>query len=353
MASHGMFPLYVQLLVVLAILTTTTSGISLSTKKTRTTDYQLVSLPIESALIKEESAQILLSSLLIGSVPVPSFVSDRNVPTSFARFEASVASPPSVGRVASSSTLMDSLKSVFAKKDKVEAANKLAPIVLLHGFDSSAIEYRRLAPLIAQKRDVYIPDILGWGFSDHTNVISFTPAAKMAHLKNFITEIVGEPCVVVGASLGGAIAMLLATESPELVEKVVLIDAQGFIDGTGPSNTPDFVARFGVNVLKSTPLRMFANYIAYKDKVPRHSFAYLSVLHVYCQSNTLSHHKNMMTVLHVFYSIFSPFYFLLFTFLSFLVFRYMGCDADRPGALPARHLGGHFCCLPPQWRIYK
>jgi pimeloyl-ACP methyl ester carboxylesterase len=73
---------------------------------------------------------------------------------------------------------------------------------------------------------VYIPDILGWGFSDHTSVISFTPEAKMAHLKSFVKEIVGEPCVVVGASLGGAIAILLATESPELVEKVVLIDAQ-------------------------------------------------------------------------------------------------------------------------------
>ena len=42
---------------------------------------------------------------------------------------------------------------------------------------------------------------------------------------------------------------------------------KGFIDGKGPSTIPDFVARFGVNVLKSTPLRMFANYIAYKDKV--------------------------------------------------------------------------------------
>ena len=60
----------------------------------------------------------------------------------------------------------------------------------------------------------------------HADIISFTPEAKMAHLKSFITEIVGEPCIVVGASLGGAIAILLATESPELVEKVVLIDAQ-------------------------------------------------------------------------------------------------------------------------------
>lgn len=183
-------------------------------------DYQSVQLPVESNLIKEEAAQILLSSLLVGSVTVPSFVSDREVPTSFARFKASSTDRATVAKP----SFIDSMTPKFLSKEKT--VQKLPPIVLLHGFDSSAIEYRRLAPLIAQKRDVYAPDILGWGFSDYKDVVSFTPAAKLAHLKSFIREVVGEPCILVGASLGGAIAILLATESPELVEKVVLIDAQ-------------------------------------------------------------------------------------------------------------------------------
>ena len=211
-------PASVPLLIVqLLIFISSTSAVSLSPKRSKTVEYQRAVLPVDSALIKEESAQVLLSSLLVGSVPVPSFVSDQNVPSSFARFEAqSITSDVSTGRVAS-----------IAAGD--ESKTKGTPIVMLHGFDSSAIEYRRLAPLLTQQRDVYIPDILGWGFSDHTDVKSFTPAAKMAHLKSFITEIVGEPCIIVGASLGGAIAILLATESPELVEKVVLIDAQVLI----------------------------------------------------------------------------------------------------------------------------
>lgn len=196
------------------------TSISVSPKVLLARDYQAVQLPEQSSLIKEEAAQVLLSSLLVGSVSVPSFVSDRNVPTSFARFRAS-----STDRTAEpKASFIESVASKFLSKERT--VKKLAPIVLLHGFDSSAIEYRRLAPLIAQKRDVYAPDILGWGFSDHKDVISFTPAAKLAHLKSFIREVVGEPCIVVGASLGGAIAILLATESPELVEKVVLIDAQ-------------------------------------------------------------------------------------------------------------------------------
>ena len=37
----------------------------------------------------------------------------------------------------------------------------------------------------------------------------------------------GQPCILVGASLGGAVAINLATEiCPELVKKLILIDAQ-------------------------------------------------------------------------------------------------------------------------------
>ena len=41
------------------------------------------------------------------------------------------------------------------------SSDSLPPILLLHGFDSSAFEFRRLAPLLAKKRDVYAIDILG------------------------------------------------------------------------------------------------------------------------------------------------------------------------------------------------
>jgi len=120
--------------------------------------------------------------------------------------------------------------------------------------------------MLNEKRDVFIVDVLGWGFIDHADVNNFSPEAKMYHLREFIKSVVKQKVVVVGASLGGALAITLAAENPELVEKVVLIDAQGFIDGKGPSDIPDSLAKFGVNILKSWPLRMYANVIAYSDK---------------------------------------------------------------------------------------
>lgn len=45
---------------------------------------------------------------------------------------------------------------------------------------------------------------------------------------------IGRPAVVVGTSIGGATALDFALNHPEDVAALVLIDAQGFIDGGAP-----------------------------------------------------------------------------------------------------------------------
>ena len=68
--------------------------------------------------------------------------------------------------------------------------------------------------------------------------------------------------------------MILSVECPNTIDKVILIDAQGFIDGKGPSDIDDNVAKFGVNVLKSWPLRMLANLLSYKGHHHHHHHYY-------------------------------------------------------------------------------
>ena len=39
-------------------------------------------------------------------------------------------------------------------------------IVMVHGFDSSCLEFRRLFPLLEENFAVYAVDVLGWGFTN-------------------------------------------------------------------------------------------------------------------------------------------------------------------------------------------
>ncbi len=152
-----------------------------------------------------------------------------------------------------------------------EAEKKInaLPIILVHGFDSSCLEYRRLGPkLAALGIDTYAVDLLGWGYSQLEDVNTFSAQAKVDALSGF-WEVIGQgkPVCVAGASLGGAAAIEFAAERPDVVKGCVFIDAQGFIDGTGPmAMLPKFLAEAGVQILKSVPLRNSANQMSYYDK---------------------------------------------------------------------------------------
>ena len=146
---------------------------------------------------------------------------------------------------------------------------RAAPFVLLHGFDSSCLEYRRLFPKLAAVTETWAVDLLGWGFTDAQDggIGDYSPEAKRAHLYAFWKANIGRPMVLCGASLGGAAAIDFATNHPEAVEKLVLVDAQGFIEGLGPMGAlPRPIAKVGVNVLKTVALRNAANQMAYYDK---------------------------------------------------------------------------------------
>mmetsp|Transcript_69208 Transcript_69208/g.200828 ORF Transcript_69208/g.200828 Transcript_69208/m.200828 type:complete len:399 (+) Transcript_69208:69-1265(+) len=150
------------------------------------------------------------------------------------------------------------------------AKKKSPPLILIHGFDSSGLEYRRLGPKLAAKGiDTYAVDILGWGFTQYDGVTSFSAGSKVKALESFIETMFGENAAfcIAGASLGGAAAIELAAVKQDTCAGLILIDAQGFVDGVGPmAKLPTPLAKLGVGVLRSVPLRNSANQMSYYDK---------------------------------------------------------------------------------------
>ncbi|HEY9300791.1 MAG TPA: alpha/beta hydrolase, partial [Phormidium sp.] len=43
------------------------------------------------------------------------------------------------------------------------------PILLIHGFDSSVFEFRRLLPLLAAENETWAVDLLGFGFTERAS----------------------------------------------------------------------------------------------------------------------------------------------------------------------------------------
>ncbi|PIA63084.1 hypothetical protein AQUCO_00200838v1 [Aquilegia coerulea] len=143
--------------------------------------------------------------------------------------------------------------------------NETNPVVLLHGFDSSCLEWRCTYPLLEEAGlEIWALDVLGWGFSCLERLPLCDVASKREHLYQFWRSHIKKPMILVGPSLGAAVAIDFAFNHPEAVEKLVLIGASVYSEGTGNlAKLPRTVAYAGVSLLRSTPLRLLANFLAF------------------------------------------------------------------------------------------
>jgi pimeloyl-ACP methyl ester carboxylesterase len=102
------------------------------------------------------------------------------------------------------------------------------PIVFLHGFDSSLLEFRRIIPIIAAQQQVWAIDLLGFGFTERLADCPFSSESICTHLQAFWQTMIDRPMILVGVSMGGAAAIEFTLNYPEAVAKLVLIDSAGF-----------------------------------------------------------------------------------------------------------------------------
>ncbi|XP_039833188.1 uncharacterized hydrolase YugF-like isoform X3 [Panicum virgatum] len=154
------------------------------------------------------------------------------------------------------------------------------PIVLLHGFDSSCLEWRYTYPLLEEAGlEAWAVDILGWGFSDLATRPPCDVASKREHLYQFWKSYIKRPMVLVGPSLGAAVAIDFSVNYPEAVSKLIFIGASVYSEGPKDmTRMPKFVSYAGVFILKSLPLRFLATGLAF-NKTPNEFFDWVQVKH--------------------------------------------------------------------------
>ncbi|MEA5596910.1 alpha/beta hydrolase [Rivularia sp. UHCC 0363] len=110
----------------------------------------------------------------------------------------------------------------------VHQGNNNIPILLLHGFESSLLEFRLLIPLLAAKNETWAVDLLGFGFTQRIKNINYCPDTIKTHLYHFWKTQIDRPVILVGASMGGAAAIDFTVSYPNCVHQLVLINSVGY-----------------------------------------------------------------------------------------------------------------------------
>jgi pimeloyl-ACP methyl ester carboxylesterase len=96
------------------------------------------------------------------------------------------------------------------------------PAVYVHGLGGSSTNWTDLAALLAPVAGGTAPDLPGFGYSEPEDRFDFTLQAHADVVARHI-EAVGAPVHLFGNSMGGAIALLVAAQRPELVKTLTLI----------------------------------------------------------------------------------------------------------------------------------
>lgn len=101
------------------------------------------------------------------------------------------------------------------------------PVIALHGWIDNASSFDSIAPLL-KKYSLYALDLPGHGHSGHIH------ASNNYHLTDAVQSVVNaiellrlDEFAIIGHSLGGAIATMIAAAYPQMVSRLVLIDALG------------------------------------------------------------------------------------------------------------------------------
>ncbi|WP_030602602.1 alpha/beta fold hydrolase [Streptomyces fulvoviolaceus] len=94
------------------------------------------------------------------------------------------------------------------------------PLVLLHGLTSDGTAWDEVAAHFADRHRVLVPDLRGHGRSPHPGTYSFE--LMRDDVLAFLDELALPDVVLIGHSLGGVVAYLLAALHPERVTRLVL-----------------------------------------------------------------------------------------------------------------------------------
>ncbi len=105
------------------------------------------------------------------------------------------------------------------------------PVIFIHGSGpgvSAWANWRLNLPFFAENGfEVFAPDIVGFGYTERPKDFKYTHENRVKHIVDFIKHFGFREVNIVGNSMGGAIALAVALEIPQRIEKLVIMGSVG------------------------------------------------------------------------------------------------------------------------------
>lgn len=99
---------------------------------------------------------------------------------------------------------------------------KGTPLILIHGFSGSMWQWEHQYASLAHNHRVLIPDLLGSGLSDKPEAV-YSPEHLVKFFHDFMDSLEVEHATLIGNSMGAGLAMAMALDYPDRVDRLVLI----------------------------------------------------------------------------------------------------------------------------------
>jgi pimeloyl-ACP methyl ester carboxylesterase len=104
------------------------------------------------------------------------------------------------------------------------------PVILIHGSGPGVTAYanwRQVIPALAQRFRVIAPDVVGFGFTERPSDVEFGVQTWANQVLGLMDSLGVHKAHLVGNSFGGAIALRIATQYPDRVDRMVLMGSMG------------------------------------------------------------------------------------------------------------------------------
>ncbi len=131
-----------------------------------------------------------------------------------------------------------------------------SPVVLVHGLGTNLSIWRAVWPLLRQKARVLAPDLPGFGLSDKQEVPA-TPSFYAEVLVAWLDTLKLAQVDVVGLSMGGQIALMMALQHPDRIRRLVLAAPAG-IETFTPEAAAQLKALFTAETIAAMSPALYA-----------------------------------------------------------------------------------------------